>query len=220
MHKAIQTICNATVLHFRTERKNVELIGAQSPRKPRLRNPGAKRSKPVTPCGAICRRKPHSLLGLRQSMDVFTTTKTGSPRRCLSTRRVSAVKPPPQVTSSPELVTCDRLLHNQGLLASSEQHANLDTIKPGFPGCPSALSSSIIALDCQVWARTGQDCLAPHRTASHYLAVLCPSLRSEHRFASRRTFYLGHTPSLEDFKHPGSSPMHRRPIRPLKTFPR
>ena len=56
---------------------------------------------------------------------------------------------------------------------------------------------------CQHAARTGQDCLALHRTVELLLrrSVFEPSLEPPLRLPANS--YSGHTPSLEDFKHAG-----------------
>ena len=65
--------------------------------------------------------------------------------------------------------------------------------------------------------QTSHDCLAMHNGLYSLHRPSCPDLRPKHR-PTPVGFYLGHTPRLQDFKHPGYQPGHRGPTRPLKPF--
>jgi len=56
---------------------------------------------------------------------------------------------------------------------------------------------------CQRETRTGQDCLALHRTVEFQLRRSVFELSLEPPLRLPANFYSGHTPSLEDFKHAG-----------------
>ena len=56
---------------------------------------------------------------------------------------------------------------------------------------------------CHHAARTGQDCLALHRTVELQLRRSVSELSLEPPLRLPANFYSGHTPSLEDFKHAG-----------------
>jgi hypothetical protein len=176
-----------------------------------------------------------------------TNKNADGPRRPSDTRRGHVVSLPPQVIRSPKRTTCSRLpLFQRPAIGDCGQSPTTGmsyrtALAPSVSAfiwsethgtqSPSALSSSPLRWSCHI--RSRMEFLEPSSAASPITSQnghlqwsgttrtgeRAPTALQRHRPAPTG-FYLGHTPSLQRFKHPSDRLGHRLPFRRLQTFPR